>query len=134
METVMLIYACLILLICSWTDWKRRIIPDVVTYPSIILALIYQLFWGNIWMAMLSGLLVFGVMWVLVIVLKGGIGGGDIKLSTFLAIALGYPLINPVLMVSFLLAIGYGKLFNQREVPLAPAILLGFIIIVPIYM
>ncbi|WP_414854192.1 prepilin peptidase [Brevibacillus sp. IT-7CA2] len=130
----MMIIAFVVLLIASYTDWKWRKIPDVLTYSSIVIALMYQLFWGNIWLSLIAGIVVFGVMVGLAYVLNGGIGGGDIKLCTFLALALSYPLINPLLLVSFILAIIYAKIMNRKEVPLAPAILLGFIIVVPINM
>lgn len=128
----MIVVAFIALIIAAWIDWKRRIIPDWLTLPLIGVAVLYHLFIGNLLVSILSGVFVLVVLLVLAMATKGGIGGGDIKLLTFLAIAIGFPMIGTLIMISFLMAILFAKIMNRKEVPLAPAILLGFIIVVPL--
>lgn len=118
------------LVVATWCDWKKRIIPDWLTLPLIGVAVLYQLFFGNVLNSLLSGIFVFAILLGLAVVLKGGIGGGDIKLFTFLATALGFPMIGTLMMLSFLFAVLYGKLTSQKEIPLAPFILSSFVLLV----
>lgn len=118
------------LVMATWFDWKHRIIPDWLTLPLIGFALMYHLIFGNFLHSILASGLIFTLMVGLALVMKGGIGGGDIKLFSFLAAALGFPLIGSLIMLSFFSAILYGKITNRREVPLAPFILSSFVLLV----
>ncbi|WP_126430002.1 prepilin peptidase [Brevibacillus marinus] len=129
----MLLIVFISLIISAWIDWKQRTIPDWLTLPMIAFALLYQLLFGNVLISALSGGIVFLFLLTLALFTKGGIGGGDIKLFTFLGVALGFPMIGTLLMFSFILGILYGKIAKQKEIPLAPATLLGFILVVPLY-
>ncbi|WP_035297024.1 prepilin peptidase [Brevibacillus thermoruber] len=35
-------FSLIVLLIAAWTDWKWRIIPDWLTYLSMVVALLYH--------------------------------------------------------------------------------------------
>lgn len=84
-------YGVLLLVVAAaaWTDVKTGLVPNRLTYPAVLLGLLYWplvgLFPGDhpsawalcqsAWLGMLAGLVPFAVL-----VLSGGLGGGDMKL------------------------------------------------------
>jgi Flp pilus assembly protein protease CpaA len=74
-------------------DLRSRIIPDVITVPAIVYALLLALALGGAAGLAEAGVGVVaagGLVWSLAIVSRGGIGGGDIKLMAVLGAALGW--------------------------------------------
>lgn len=74
-------------------DLQSRIIPDVITLPGIgyalLLAAVFRGAAGFV-EAGLGALAAGGMVLLLAIVSRGGIGGGDIKLMSMLGAALGW--------------------------------------------
>lgn len=74
-------------------DLQTRIIPDVVTLPGIAYALLLAAVLrgtAGFVEAVLGVLVAGGVILLIAIVSRGGIGGGDIKLLAMLGAALGW--------------------------------------------
>lgn len=74
-------------------DLRSRIIPDVITLPAIVYALLLALALGGAAGLAEGGLgmaAAGGGVWLLAIASRGGIGGGDIKLMAVLGAALGW--------------------------------------------
>ena len=74
-------------------DLQSRIIPDVITLPGIGYALLLAVVLGGaagLAEAGLGALAAGGVVLLLAIVTRGGIGGGDMKLMAMLGAALGW--------------------------------------------
>ncbi len=74
-------------------DLQSRIIPDVITLPGIGYALLLAVALGGaagLAEAGLGALAAGGAVLLLVIVTRGGIGGGDMKLMALLGAALGW--------------------------------------------
>ncbi len=72
-------------LVASYTDIARGIVPNWLTLPSVVLALVYWTVVGFAAGKPDQGLLAFGGLFAglvpfMVLVLMGGLGGGDMKL------------------------------------------------------
>ncbi|MFS0573977.1 prepilin peptidase, partial [Brevibacillus sp. 179-C8.2 HS] len=78
-----------------------------------------------------GGLFVLSMLLGLSFFVQDGIGGGDMKLLTFLGFALGFPLVNGVILLSFLSGLVFSKVMNQVHVPFAPFITFSFMILLP---
>ncbi|WNC13080.1 A24 family peptidase [Brevibacillus brevis] len=124
-------FSTIVLLIAAWTDWKWRIIPDWLTYPSMVVAILYHSVHDQLGYSVFGGLFVFFMLMVLSLFVQDGIGGGDMKLLTFLGFALGFPLVNWVILLSFLSGLIFSKVMNQVQVPFAPFIAFSFVILLP---
>lgn len=86
--------------------------------------------------AIVTGLLIGGFFWGLVILTRGkGMGGGDIKLGAFIGIMLGFPGAVLALVLSFLsgalfglILIATGKKHFGQSIPFGPFLVLGSLI------
>lgn len=118
--------------IAAYTDWKKGIIPDVLSIVNIVLAVvIYR-----------SELLRNGYLWwafvlfvgLLVLALSGKFGGGDVKFLPSLALLTGQ-LFYLGLTVGLVCEILYGLFESKRSgvpfwvirLPLAPFLFLGMV-------
>lgn len=116
------------LLICTVTDLKHMMIPNVISYPLIILGPVMALI--HPYLAIKSSLLgiIFGggFFYVLAIVYnivrkRPGLGGGDVKLLAAIGGWLGIESIVPTLLISSLLALTFvliTAVFNRDKVGL----------------
>jgi prepilin signal peptidase PulO-like enzyme (type II secretory pathway) len=95
-----------ILVLVTVTDLEHRLIMNVVIVPAIILAIIAAFFtpglsWGA---ALVGGAVAFILSYLAALLARGGLGGGDVTLSTFLGLILGFPNI----LLSLLLGVFLG--------------------------
>jgi len=87
-----------ILILITVTDLEHRLIFNLVTIPSILLAIIAAFITPGLhWLSALAGggvaFLVIYLIWLLGVLVygSGAFGVGDITLSTFLGLILGFP-------------------------------------------
>jgi leader peptidase (prepilin peptidase)/N-methyltransferase len=80
------------LLIVSFIDLAYRIIPDVITLPGIIAGLLASTLATPIGLgsALLGAVIGGGLFLLIAIVSRGGMGGGDIKLTAMIGAFLGW--------------------------------------------
>ncbi len=104
-----LLYSTIFALILI-TDVERRLILNVVMYPSILLAIIASFFTPEMtwWSAVAGG--ATGFIFFLVAALvgnvffgSGALGGGDVKLAAFVGLITGFPLIIEALVLTVLI-------------------------------
>jgi leader peptidase (prepilin peptidase)/N-methyltransferase len=91
-----------ILILITVTDLEHRLIFNVVILPSILLGIVGT-FATNIpaWpAALVGGGAAFVVVYIAALLSRGGLGEGDVTLSTFLGVIIGFPFI--------LLSLGFG--------------------------
>lgn len=125
------------LMIITVSDLVYQIIPDKVLLPFFLFFLGYILFvhLPHIWVHFIGMILGFLIFYLLAVISRGGMGGGDIKLYTVAGLALGYPL----LFVSILLSTVTGSLFGlglmlikkegrKSTIPFGPFIAAGSLI------
>lgn len=125
----------LLLLVIFFIDLEHRIIPNLLTYPGIILGLTLSAANGRLANAT-GAALGAGLFFVLVILVShGGMGLGDAKLGAMMGAFLGWPLIAVALVVSFVAGGAAGALLvllrlrsRKDVIPFGPALALGGII------
>jgi prepilin signal peptidase PulO-like enzyme (type II secretory pathway) len=108
-------------------------VPNVITYPAAAGAVLAAVFMpnANLAEAFVGGAMAAGLLLVVAIVSRGGLGLGDVKLVGFVGLALGFPLILPALVITALsggLAAAYLGLRVRRRshpMPYAPYISVG---------
>ncbi len=133
----------LFMILTFFIDLKHRIIPDVLTFPGIILGFLLSFVVKSpSILNSLLGILVGGGMFYLAAILgellfkKESLGGGDIKLAMMLGAFLGWQKILLVLLLSAFLGslIGGVALFfskdvkETRTIPFGPFLALGTVI------
>lgn len=122
----------LLLLIIFFIDLEHRIIPNLLTYPGIVLGLIFSAVNGKLPNA-IEAALGAGLFFLLVIVVsRGGMGLGDAKLGAMMGAFLGWPLIGLALIISFVLGGAAGlilvllRLRTRKDlIPFGPFMALG---------
>ncbi len=80
----------LLILVCIYTDLKSRRIYNLVLVPFLIMGL-FAAFLTESWPGMIDGLKGFaiGLLILLIPFLKGGLGGGDVKLLAVIGSIMG---------------------------------------------
>lgn len=93
-----------VLITASLIDFRDRIIPNELMLASAICGLVFAFLPGlQGWSDALIGAGVgFGVLLLLAIVFRGGMGMGDVKLAGVMGLFLGWPEVATALMVAFL--------------------------------
>ncbi|NLV16654.1 MAG: prepilin peptidase, partial [Syntrophomonadaceae bacterium] len=85
-----------LLIVVAFTDIDEGIIPDVITYPGMLIGLAFSFFTIGIKSALIA-MLGFGLIFFLIAILsRGGMGGGDVKLVAVIGAFVGP--INSVLV------------------------------------
>lgn len=137
-------YFCLALLVIFFTDIDKRIIPDSVIYPSLVLGLPFTLFFTALTEERVSGLLgmVLGFCVLLfvgwfgrLIFKKEAMGGGDIKMAAVVGIFLGWKLLLVSLFLSVVLGAVVGAAImairrkeDGSEIPFGSFIAIGSVV------
>lgn len=122
-------------LVCSaHSDLRTMLIPDKIVFTGIALGLAARLLSHPLpwWDYALGAALGGGLMLLLAVVSRGGMGGGDIKLWAFIGMMLGFKLTLLAVFASSLLGSLYGaalmlagKFRRRMEVPFGPFIAAG---------
>lgn len=120
----------LLLLYFTFTDIRSRVIPNMVTYPVIVISLIYRLFVepNYLW-----GLIPACFFAIIFFCNPKSIGGGDIKMFACIGIIAGLPNTLNILLWTCLAALVYitslkiSKRSKQQVFPLAPFTAIGYI-------
>ncbi len=101
LELVLITIYTFILILVTVTDLEHRLIFNVVIMPSILFAMIAAFFTpGLAWpSAYVGGVGAFVVVYVVALLSRGGLGEGDVTLSTFLGFILGFPIV--ILSITF---------------------------------
>jgi prepilin signal peptidase PulO-like enzyme (type II secretory pathway) len=127
-------------------DLRWMMLPDRIVLPLIALAGVQVLMvavwlhdYANLWQPAVSGLIIFGLFWVLYQVSDGRwIGGGDVKLAPILGLLAGTPF-KAVLVIFFASLIGTvlsipallkGKKALGMHVPFGPSLIAAAIVVV----
>ena len=115
-------------------DLDHQMIPDAITLPGILIGLVINLASRRLsWLDSLIGILLGGGLFlVIILVSRGGMGGGDLKLGAMLGAFLGWKALIVALFVAIVLggAIGAvllatGRRGRKDPIPFGPFLAAG---------
>lgn len=127
------IYACIFIII-FFMDLEHRLVLNQVIYPAILLALLAVPFTPNYSARelLLGGLIGFLLLFLIALIRPAGMGMGDVKLTAFIGLVVGFPSILIALFISFVsggLVGGWlllsGAKGRKDPVPFAPFLVTG---------
>lgn len=108
-----LIYAGLLIII-FFIDLEHMLVLDKVTYPGMVIAFMFSFFWPGVrtfsffWpglgleSALLGGVFGLLVMTLIVIISRGGMGWGDVKMAALIGLMVGFPLVIEALLLAWI--------------------------------
>jgi len=119
----------LALIISVGTDLSHQEIPDLVSLGSSGLLAVINLACLN-WNGIIGGALLFGLLFLIAVASRGGMGGGDIKLGLAIGLALGWKLGLAGLVLAFIIGgvLAIFKLlrgYKKQALPFAPFLAAG---------
>jgi leader peptidase (prepilin peptidase)/N-methyltransferase len=89
-----------ILLAIALTDFQHRLIPTMLVYPGLILALATSPIWPNLgpWNSVLGAAAAFGFFFLMSLLARflfgeGALGDGDVSLAALIGAISGFPLV-----------------------------------------
>lgn len=116
-------------------DLEHQIVPDVITYPGLVAGLILAVGQGRVLNALLSAAAAGAVFFLIAVVSRGGMGGGDVKLAAVMGAFLGWPAIAVAFLAAFilgavagLLLIATGRRSRKDPIPFGPSLAVGGLI------
>lgn len=126
---------CYLLLKITVIDLKTQIIPSKLIVAIFFISLIYKIYIGEIFDSITGMLISFFILWLIAVISKGGMGGGDIKLISALGVLSGFKGILTIISLSFILG-GIVAVFliitkvksRKDAVPFAPFIAISTVI------
>jgi len=140
-ELAITTFYCCIFLVIMVIDLERGIIPNKIVYPSMVVALVISALLSRtmtvpgIAQAAIGGGIGLLLFLLIVLISRGGMGWGDVKLAALIGLVTGFPLV----FVALLLAVVLGglvavilllfKLKKRKEgIPFGPYLALGVMI------
>jgi prepilin signal peptidase PulO-like enzyme (type II secretory pathway) len=132
----LLFYAavCAFLILVAVIDLRYRLVLNVLIYPAIAATLLISLVVLQIdaRVTLVGGAFGFSIFAAAALVRPGGLGGGDVKLASFIGLLFGFPTVLWALIVGVLsgglVAVSLLSLRRwtpQRHMPYAPFLCLG---------
>jgi leader peptidase (prepilin peptidase) / N-methyltransferase len=115
-------------------DLRYQIIPDAITLPGVLAGLVASVASHRVsWMESAGGILLGAGLFVAVIVLsRGGMGGGDLKLGAMLGAFLGWKAVIVALFIAVVLGgvsaialLASGRLARKDAIPFGPFLAVG---------
>ena len=122
------------LIVCTGTDVLAYRVPNVITYPAILAAIVIGMLMpeANRWDVWTGGLVCGGTFLAMAIATRGGMGMGDVKLAFFVGFALGLTfgvialLVTAIAGGAIAVVLMVTRLRSRRDpIPYAPFIALG---------
>jgi leader peptidase (prepilin peptidase)/N-methyltransferase len=118
-------------------DLRHQIIPDAITLPGIVVGVAASLATDRIsWVESFGGILLGGGLFVaIILVSRGGMGGGDLKLGAMLGAFLGWQALLVALFVAVMLGgisavmlLVSGRLARKDAIPFGPFLAVGGVV------
>src|SRR3954464_13818871 len=94
--------ACAVLVAVTVTDLERRIVPNRIIVPALVIALVVQTARDPSVEWLVASLAAGGFYLVAALIYPAGLGMGDVKLAAFLGAWLGTPVVIALFAGSFL--------------------------------
>lgn len=117
------------LLWAAVTDFRKRIIPDWTWIAILILGIASAFIFSYPDLVQrIAGFLLPGLCLLLLALKYGGVGGGDIKLTSALGFFFGLNALAAILFFALLPACVYTRLARKKSIPLAVFLFTGFLL------
>jgi len=133
-HSIVFILLATTLLIVSFIDLQHKIIPDVITLPGIVAGIVASLLITPVGIvsSILGVVLGGGLFFLIAVISRGGMGGGDIKLVAMIGAFLGWQAVLITIFlgaftgaVAGLILMLLGKKGRKDMVPFGPFLALG---------
>lgn len=123
---------CFLMVAITFIDLDHQLILDRLTYPGMALGLVFSAAQGRIAPAAASMVGAAGLISLIIIISRGGMGGGDVKLAGVMGAFLGWPGIAVALFAGFMAGGTVGltllalRLRGRKDmIPFGPALAFG---------
>jgi leader peptidase (prepilin peptidase)/N-methyltransferase len=132
------IFAVAILTVASFVDVQKKVIPNTLIIIGSVIGIVMLFLNTEIaYISVLAAVVVIGGIFLIIsFVTEGSFGMGDVKLIACLALFVGLEKLIGTLFVSFIASGFIGLIFlirskknAKKELPFAPFLLLGLIVI-----
>jgi leader peptidase (prepilin peptidase) / N-methyltransferase len=133
-DTLLIVFVIAVLAVLSWRDVRARVIPNRIVLPAWAIVLVAQVVlhpgqWDE-WL--IASAVAAGVLLVPALVYPAGLGMGDVKLMGLIGAALGYSVLNGLLVGTLLaglfsaaLLLRYGSSARRVTFPYGPFLAAG---------
>lgn len=131
--TIQMVYTVCILYIFSIQDIRTRIVPLPWVICSVIGSIVLRLAYSPdpISTYYISALTLGLILWVLSLISKSGMGGGDIQLIAWMGLTVGFMETTFVLIISNLLVLCYRIMKkNLNSIAFVPYLCFGELVVV----
>jgi leader peptidase (prepilin peptidase)/N-methyltransferase len=127
------LYTCFFIVIL-FIDLEHHLVLNRVIYPAIVVALLAIPITPNhdVVKLLAGGAIGFGLLFIIAYIYPAGMGMGDVKLATFIGLAVGFPAVFVALLISFVVGglVGGGLLLTglkgrKDPIPFAPFLVAG---------
>jgi leader peptidase (prepilin peptidase)/N-methyltransferase len=133
LELLLAVAYAAILVTATWTDLRTRRIPNWLTVPATVAALVWAAFHGHLASSLVGCVFAAGVFIVPMFLYGPGMaGGGDVKLAAFVGAVLGVSgavtalfmagIVGTVVVVMGLLT---HRIQRKQKIPFGPFIAIG---------
>lgn len=112
-ELAVALFYTSIFIVIAGIDWQKGLILNKLIFPAIIAALLisaaFSIFLPDIEIVPFIGRAAIGggiglvIFFLIVIISRGGLGWGDVKLALFIGLVTGYPLVFVALLIGVIL-------------------------------
>jgi len=151
-ELGIIAYYCCLFIVLLVIDWERGLILNRIVYSAMIVAVLISIFLpGSISVFLLGGSLVslppgiaraaiggavgFGISLLVVVLSRGGMGWGDVKMAALIGLVIGFPLVFFTLILAAILGglvavilLLLKKKRRKEAIPFGPALSVATII------
>ena len=155
-ELAVIAFYCCLFIVLMVIDWERGIIPNKIVYPAMAVALLISVFLPpskliypsgvvpllisdflpqlGIVQAAIGGGIGLGLLLAIVLISRGGMGGGDVKMAILIGIVTGYLILVALLMSVILGGLVAGSLLllkikkRKESIPFGPFLSLATIV------
>lgn len=125
----------ILMVVVTFIDLDWQLILNRVTYPGIAAGLVFAVAQGRLAESALAAAGAAGLIAAIVVLSRGGMGGGDVKLAALMGSFLGWPGVAVALFAGFLAGGAVGLLLlalrlkgRKDAIPFGPALALGGVV------
>lgn len=110
-EFATIAFYCYVFILLGIIDLERQLILNKIVYPVAVIALVINLFFRqpDIINSLIGGAIGFALLLIPILVFRGGMGWGDVKMAALIGLITGFPLV----FVALLLAIVLGGVISM---------------------